>query len=1041
MSLSAGTSVRSIDNPTREGVVTSAAPRVRPSGTQVQVKWADGGVDYYAEDELESTDTISSVDPFELIRQGRFGRSADLRRSLTFVHLTGRLANLIYSLGITDTDFYPHQYRPLLTLLDSPTHGILIADEVGLGKTIEAGLIWTELRARFEMRRLLVVCPAMLREKWRDELAKRFGVDAQIVDAKTLLDGVKQPRQAMGEGRAWIVSYPAARPPKSWRAGADDPKRASTRWQLAELLHDASAAEPLFDLVVFDEAHYMRNSATTSWRLGNLLRDTSTYQVMLSATPINLHNEDLFNLLCLVDPDHFRFQGDFERLLRANEPLVRARDAALDRRSTASQIAELLAVAAADPMLQQSRQLASLLNAPPTEDDLKKPSFRAELADSLERLNLLSHVVTRTRKVDVETNRVKRDVRREAVEMTADERALYEAVTDAVREYADSRDYHDGFLLASPQRQVTSCPAAVAGAWMEGGAALDELEQDFLVEEDQDDDDQVDGAPFPLRELLQRRIPRSVSLAKLRKHDSKFDRLLGVASSHLTQFPTEKIVVFTTFRATARYLSERLTEAGLPAVLLMGGLSNSKQEVINRFRDDPKARFLISTEVAAEGVDLQFCRVLVNFDLPWNPTRIEQRIGRIDRLGQKAEIIHVWNLYFAGTIDERIVARLLGRLKIFEQALGASEAVVGESIRKLEAELFSRRFTQEEELERIEAAALALETVRLKQEQLERNAPHMMAHGGRILEKIEAARDLSRRVTEADLYAYVRDYLARFAPGHRFNSEGIQEETVTIQLSPELASKLDAYMRKEGLIGRSGLASGRPRLCRFLNKISASERQGEEIIHQFHPLVRFIGWDLKQRDEHFYPVVAVAVSSRDAPQGIEAGIYALYVRSWAFKGIRDEEALAIEALCIDSGTFVEETLVDSLLQAARLKGSDWLGPQAAISSASIVSALEQCEERLDRAFREAQRRKRDENEDRATFQLQALDNHEQRAVSTFTEVLQRHIGLGRTALARATQGRIDKLRGVLAVQRETIRRSKEVRSDKQFVCAVVVRVG
>lgn len=109
-----------------------------------------------------------------------------MRRNLTHVHLLGRLANLVYSMGVINTDFYAHQYKPLLTLLESPASGILIADEIGLGKTIEAGIIWTELRAREEMRRLLIVCPAMLREKWRDELLNRFGIESQMVDAATL---------------------------------------------------------------------------------------------------------------------------------------------------------------------------------------------------------------------------------------------------------------------------------------------------------------------------------------------------------------------------------------------------------------------------------------------------------------------------------------------------------------------------------------------------------------------------------------------------------------------------------------------------------------------------------------------------------------------------------------------------------------------------------------------------------------------------------------------------------------------------------------
>ena len=168
-----GTDVRRADNPGKLGATTGQI-RSRGGINYFGVRWRDGSSDYVAEDQLELTAAGGCDDPYTLIASGRLGRSEDLRRSLTHVHLSGRLANLVYAMGVTNTEFFPHQYKPLLTLLESPANGLLIADEVGLGKTIEAGIIWTELRAREDMRRLLIVCPAMLREKWRDELKIRF---------------------------------------------------------------------------------------------------------------------------------------------------------------------------------------------------------------------------------------------------------------------------------------------------------------------------------------------------------------------------------------------------------------------------------------------------------------------------------------------------------------------------------------------------------------------------------------------------------------------------------------------------------------------------------------------------------------------------------------------------------------------------------------------------------------------------------------------------------------------------------------------------
>jgi superfamily II DNA or RNA helicase len=573
MSTGPGTRVRSIDNPGREGVVLNTPARQRPSGIYVQVHWEDGELDFVHQEEIEPLDNLDLQAPFALVNQGRYGRAADLRRNLTYVYLSGRLANLVYAMGITNTDFYAHQYRPLLTLLDSPVNGLLIADEVGLGKTIEAGLIWTELRARFDLRRLVVVCPAVLREKWRDELRNRFGVDAQIANPADLLDALRQPRRQLGEGKAWVVSYQSARPPRQWAPDAKKkPKAPIFRWQLADFLDEQSAEEPVIDLVVFDEAHYMRNRETAAWRLGELLRVTSDYHLMLSATPINLHNQDLFNLLRLLDPDHFTSEQDFSALIQANRPLVAAWDAVLNQRSTAQDVLVHLQAACGDPLLGRSLQLGALMRDRPTDAQLLSKAYRAELADALERINLLSHVITRTRKRDVQERRVRREVRREAVMMSAEELHLYRTVTEATRAYAQRRGINDGFLLAMPQRQVTSCPAAIVEAWLGHSASATELLEDLQAEfEDDLELDEIDEPPASLKEMLMAIVPRRIDVAALRREDTKFTRLMEVAGEFLRQHPQEKIIIFTTFRATARYLVERLQHNGFPARLLWGG--------------------------------------------------------------------------------------------------------------------------------------------------------------------------------------------------------------------------------------------------------------------------------------------------------------------------------------------------------------------------------------------------------------------------------------------------------------------------------------
>jgi len=1034
-----GTEVRRIDNPGKLGATTGQV-RARGSISYYGVRWRDGTNDYVAEDQLELISTAQSDDPYGVIESGRFGRAEDLRRSLTHVHLSGRLANLVYSMGVTNTEFFAHQYKPLLTLLESPADGLLIADEVGLGKTIEAGIIWTELRAREDMRRLLIVCPAMLREKWRSELKNRFGIDASIVNAANLADELRNS-SSFGPSKAWIASYQALRPPKSWKPTAESTgKRLSGRSVLANLLDENATDDPLIDLVVFDEAHYMRNPESAAHTLGEMLREVSHHRVLLSATPINLANEDLYHLLRLCDPDHFQYPSSFREMLAANRPLVLARDAALRRNSRSEEIIEHVKAAASSELLANSRQLASILEDPPTQERLQSAEYRAELASSLERVNLLGHVVTRTRKRDVQLERPRREVTPEKVPMTEAERKFYTYVTEVTRDYAWRRGISDGFLLATPQRQVCSCPAAFARAWLGGDRTLVEDMAELVLEdmEEGEDESELEDISATLKEFLLANRPRDVDAAELERSDSKFARLLDVLSDYFADNPVEKVILFSSFRATAHYLAERLSSAGMKSMLLWGNMRESKQDLINEFRDRPELRVLVSTEVAAEGVDLQFCRLLVNYDLPWNPMRVEQRIGRIDRLGQKSKVIYIWNLFYQETIDERILGRLLTRLKVFEEALGEPEPVIGETIQRLESKLLTSKLTPEEEEAEIERARLALENVRLRQDELEKNAAQMIAHGGLVLDRIAAAKELSRRVTESDLIIYVRDFLSRHAPGHQF-AQLDDINLYSIQLPMGMAAELDEFCRRTGQIGQTMLGSGLPRTCKFLNSVTTVGGRAWEPIHQFHPLIRFIGEKLARLDEAFYPVVAVKLQSKFGLD-VSAGDYMFAIRKWTFKGVKEEEWLQVAACDLRSQEILADDLAEGLVNAARLHGTDWLEAANQVQLEEIAERLDQLEVHLAEAYSRASKRKQDENSDRLMFQLHGIEQHLANRLRVLQATRNRHEELGRHSLAKATQGRIDKLAARMGLKREQVLQRERVIPDHVLVCAGLLRL-
>lgn len=1031
-----GQLVRHIDDPAKIGTVTDQT-RSRTSGLQYRINW-NGRLDWHYDEELIAADS-GEDDVQELIREGRYGRVEDLRRLLTHVHLAGRLANVVYAMGLTQTDFYPHQYKPLLTLLDSPVNGLLIADEVGLGKTIEAGLIWTELRARYDMRRLLVVCPAMLREKWRIELSSRFGLDARVVDAAELL---KELDTTEHRERAWIVSYQGIRVPSGWDPAASESPKRPVRARLADLLYRHADREPMLDLVIFDEAHYMRNEETGAWRTGSLLRDVSTHQVMLSATPINLGSDDLFNVLRLLDPDHFEYPDDFRNVVSANRPVIAASDVVRNPSTDATRIVEAIGGIKSSRYFEKSERVDRLVEEAAAVEEWTNDR-RIEFAAKIERLNLIAHIVTRTRKREVQAERVLRDVTVFEADMSPVERDLYQAITEGTREYALINGIEHGFLLSTPQRMVASSPAALLRTWRDDIADADAMS--VTADEADEDEDRIADASSGLRRYLASRVLRDFDPGELARQDSKFTELKDVLKKLLLEDRESKAIVFTTYRGTARYLVDRLSAENVEAGLLMGGAEFDKEAVVNAFREDRTCRVLVCTDVAAEGVDLQFCRLVVNYDLPWNPMRIEQRIGRIDRIGQRSKRILVWNFVHKETIDALILTRLAKRIGVFENTLGETEEILGQ-VRKLEDVLLSRHLTSEEEARLIEQVALAIENVKHKQEELEREAIQLVAHGQQLLVQIDAARGEGKTVTRHDLVRYVDGYL-RNSSGCRFVAARGEPDTFDIGLTPALAAELDEFVRKENLVGKTGLVTGQTRRCRFTDKITEKPKAGEEIVHRFHPIVRFVSRKAEEDETHF-PLYA----SRVAIDGISSGRYVLMARLASFSGVKEEEHLLVTGMAVDGDKHLDDRSSEALLDAVRKSGGDWTTVSMDVVPEAGLVAVERCEEALRERYRTFKDDKRRENRDRADVLSQLLDDHVRKKREGFEKRISSHDlfaslysnspdGKRRKGLANAERKKLDDFMSRMETRRATLaRKSDSFSAETRDICILLVDV-
>lgn len=1024
--------MRLVGDPGRTGFLTGNT-RKRGPMMSYQVRFSNR-TRFVPESQLEVVDD-GSEDPIDLLQDGRIGTVDDLRQIVTHVRLTGRLSDLLYSLETTNTDFYAYQYKPVLKMLEAPNQGLLIADEVGLGKTIEAGLIWTELRSRFDFRRLMVLCPAMLREKWRRELSYRFGVDADVLKAETTHRQLEQAaRQGTRSEFAIVASMQGLRPSKGSQASQN----------LDDFLREHEFDEPLIDFLIVDEAHYMKNPESKTSTLGHRLRRVASHVALLSATPIHLGSEDLFQLLHLLDEDTFQRQRTFDQILEANAPLVQARDAVLQNRVHGSDLEQMLKEARQHPLLRENRQLAGLLKEIPSDEHIEDHERRSRIAHRMERVNLLSHTVTRTRRRDVTEFRVVRNPHHEKIDLTDAETRFYEKVTRLVRDYCAQREAHEGFLLVMPQRQMSSSMPAALRSWKRRAAAYfgEQIYEDLGVTDLEIDEDDIG----PLTKRLLRQAHELGDLETLWEDDSKYKRLRSELRAYADEHPEEKIVLFSYFRPTLDYLSERLEEDGFSTLVLKGGQGQDKDQVLDTFESPEGPQILLSSEVASEGVDLQFSRVLINYDLPWNPMRVEQRIGRIDRLGQEADQIQIWNLFCADTIDARIYERLFKRLEVFERALGNIEPILGGEIRDLTVDLLSGQLSPEEEEERIEQTAQALANLRQEEEKLEDEAAHLIAHGDYILSQVQASHDLHRWVTGEDIRAYVIDYIKSHYPGSEFQRISEEEEVYDIMLSNAAKHDLETYLQENPQRESTFLTAGDPKPVRCLFDRSVAERRNEheEVINHLHPLVQFVSEEIDSSERGQHPVAAIRVEGDQLHMEVAPGSYVFTVQRWSVEGIQNQEKLDYQVATLQGGSnheLLDEERAEHLVVTAATEGSTWRTASNRVDldrAATIAQnlCLPTSDERYQRFVTDVENR----NEDLADTRLQTLNDHLENQRERLLEIRDEHERKGRSSLARATEGRIRKLENRVERRRLDIKDRKDITHRPEDICIGVIQV-
>jgi SNF2 family DNA or RNA helicase len=451
---------------------------------------------------------------------------------------------------------YPHQLDTAHKVIHKMRGRAILADEVGLGKTIEAAIILKEYILRGLVKKFLVITPATLCLQWAGELAEKFQLQTAIAK----------------RGYEWEMFDGVI-------ASIDTAKKAK---------HREAILKAGFDMVIVDEAHKLKNPRTVGAQFIQAI--PKKYFLLLTATPLQNDLKELFTLISLLRPGQLGSYRSFRQRYVAKK---------------------------------------------------REPKNQQELRE------ILSQVMVRNKR-GPEINLPKRHVLTIPLSLSSLEKELYQEISSFIRmEYRQGQEYRiNPLTLITLQREICSSSFAAAMTLYRLASKCDESTQWRIVD------------------LLDK--------SRQIKENTKVQKVLEILSgSH------DKFLLFTEFIATQEYIRSRLNAAGIPTLCFDGTMSASKKEWTRcLFREHPQYQVMLCTEAAGEGVNLQFCHQMINYDLPWNPMRIEQRIGRIHRLGQTKEV-KVYNLSTRGTIEEHLLNMLQEKIRMFEMVVGDIERLNG----------------------------------------------------------------------------------------------------------------------------------------------------------------------------------------------------------------------------------------------------------------------------------------------------------------------------------------------------------------------------
>lgn len=515
----------------------------------------------------------------------------------------------------------PHQLHVLDRALETRSIRYILADEVGLGKTIEAGMIIKELKTRGLIERILVVCPTGLVSQWSVEMQEKFHEKFQVIlpsDFDTIRR-LTDNEDVYGQFDQVISPMDSIKPLEKHVGWSDERVEKYNQERIEAIINSG------WDLIIIDEAHRVAGSSSdvARYKLGYLLSQASPYLLLLTATPHNGKTEPFLRLIRLLDEQAF---PNYKSIVK--------------------------------------EQVAPYL-------------IRSEKREAIDNSGKLLFKKRYTHLVELHWD-----------ERHSLQRQLYEMVSSYVSKTYDKARRNRKknmcliFLMIIMQRMVTSSTAAVRQSLERRLHVLleEETRANTMSETDLDERDIEDGDVDAMEAISLDRtaeieelkmIISTAKQAEFQHHDVKVDALFDTIDALQSEDPVQKIILFTEFVGTQAYLKELLESRGYSVSILNGSMDiEERNNALNEFKTNTS--IFISTDAGGEGLNLQFANIIINYDLPWNPMKIEQRCGRADRIGQQRDV-HIYNMIVRDTVESRVREVLEEKLSVIMKELGVDK--------------------------------------------------------------------------------------------------------------------------------------------------------------------------------------------------------------------------------------------------------------------------------------------------------------------------------------------------------------------------------